>query len=705
MSSLPNSKTPSSFARAAQGCGALVLAGAMVFPMSPALAQNVTAEAPAAVAAGSLPANPTPKAGGNQKAETNAFTPHWSYSALTDTSKDQDLHFNGWDFNGDINSPKGVQILIREKGSNTPVLAISDIVEYNDPEYAFQYQHGLLNGNVKIPANTLDSAKQYTVEVWGNNGYEGSNKLVTPVVGQAPEGRGTLLAWQDLNFKGSDGVQAANLPTAQDNDKKPEPDPKPVEQTTTFEASVPDGYKYDGVIPFLITTEGGTVHVKGSGYTKEWRAQHGTVALYIAPAKYAPSGYRIPTSDMLRFVEGQDFTVADDGTFEADLKVEAYKLAAYYFIDDDIFHDPTGGTKYDVRYEIRVVAEQKGQKPLTAQELWTSKNVVSTRVLNTLGEKPAPFAPRLGYNSVADPAKSQNLNVGGQGFNGDIHSVKGVQFVVREKGSNTPVLATSDIIEFDHPTQASAYRDGNLNGTVNLPANTLDASKKYVIEVWANDGYSENGELLAPVVGKSTEGRGTLLAWQDLDLDGTNGYRDANLPKAQDNDKKPDPAPQPTPKPEPKPQPSPQPDQNQLQKATRGELTAALYVQAGTPEVKLPETSPWPDVKTTDPNFPAYVWARQKGITFGWSDGKFHADAGVSNATVAAFTYRAAGSPAVTGTSSYKDVTPGSAFYREILWAQQNKVVLNANGTFDAQHMVTKAELATLIEAFQARAK
>ena len=666
----------------------------MVFPMSPALAQNVTAEAPAAVAAGSLPANPTPKAGGDQKAEVNAFTPHWSYSALTDTSKDQDFHFNGWDFNGDINSPKGVQILIREKGSNTPVLAISDIVEYNDPEYAFQYQHGYLIGNVKIPANTLDSTKQYTVEVWGNNGYEGSDKLVTPVVGQAPEGRGTLLAWQDLNFKGSDGVQAANLPTAQDNDKKPEPkpDPKPVEQTTTFEASVPDGYKYDGVVPFLITTEGGTVHVKGSGYTKEWRAQHGTVALYIAPAKYAPSGYRIPTSDMLRFVEGQDFTIADDGTFEADLKVEAYKLAAYYFIDDDIFHDPTGGTKYDVRYNIHVVAEQKGQKPLTAQELWASKNVVSTRVLNTLGEKPEPFAPRLSYNAVADSAKAQVLHVGGQGFNGDIHSVKGVQFVVREKGSNTPVLATSDIIEFDHPTQASAYRDGNLNGTVNLPANTLDASKKYVIEVWANDGYSENGELLAPVVGKSTEGRGTLLAWQDLDLNGTNGYRDANLPNAQDpnedDNQNPDPS-----------------DEKLETLATRGELAAALYIQAGTPEVKLPETSPWPDVKTTDPNFPAYVWARQKGITFGWSDGKFHADAGISNATVAAFTYRAAGSPAVKGDSPYSDVAPGSAFYREILWAQQNKVVLNANGAFDAQYMVTHGELETLIEAFQARAK
>ena len=461
--------------------------------------------------------------------------------------------------------------------------------------------------------------------------------------------------------------------------------------TPTLDVSLPNGYNYDGVNIFLVTTEGGTVHVKGAGYTKEWRAQHGTVALYIAPANYAPSGYEIPTSKMLRFVEGQDFTIADDGTFEADLKVEAYKLAAYYFVDDDYAQDPTGGTKYDVRYEIHVVAEQKGQKPLTAQELWTSKNVVSTQVLNTLGKRAEPFAPRLGYNGVADPAKSQDLNVGAQGFHGNIDSVKGVQFVVREKGSNTPVLAASDIIEFDHPTMYSAYRDGNLYGNVHLPANTLNASKKYVIEVWANDGYGEKGELIAPVVGKSTEGRGTLLAWQDLDLNGTNGYRDANLPNTQDPKKD-----------DQKPAPS---DEKLKTPATRGELAAALYVQAGTPEVKLPETSPWPDVKTDDPNFPAYVWARQKGITFGWSDGKFHADAGISNATVAAFAYRAAGSPAVKGDSPYSDVAPGSAFYREILWAQQNKVVLNASGAFDAQHMVTHGELETLIEAFQARAK
>ena len=253
--------------------------------------------------------------------------------------------------------------------------------------------------------------------------------------------------------------------------------------TPTLDVSLPNGYNYDGVNVFLVTTEGGTVHVQGAGSNQEWRAQHGTVALYIAPADYAPSGYEIPTSKMLRFVEGQDFTIADDGTFEADLKVEAYDLAAYYFVDDDYAQDPTGGTKYDVHYEIHVVAEQKGQKPLTAQELWTGKNVVSTQALQTLGKRAEPFDPSLAYNALGNPAQAQNLYVSGGGFHGDIRSAKGVHLAIREKGSNTPVLATSNIIEFDHPTESSAYRDGNLYGNVHLPANTLNASKKYVIPI------------------------------------------------------------------------------------------------------------------------------------------------------------------------------------------------------------------------------
>ncbi len=657
MSALPNFKA-SSFFRAARGCGALALAGAMVLPMAPALAQNVAADAPAA--AGSLPADPAPKAAVAQKAEAEAFAPHWRYNALKDTANDQVLNFSGWDFNGDINSPKGVQIVVREKTLRAPVLATSDIIEYNDPEYSSQYQHGLLNGNVKIPANTLNKAKQYVVEVWGNNGYqEGSEDLVTPVVGKAPEGRGTLLASQTLNFNGSDGSQAADVPGAKATQ----------EDTPTFEVL------YDGKAQLLYTVEGGTVHVKGSGFTKEWREKHGKVAVYLAASQGVPDGSLLPADDTpLRFEEGKDFTIAEDGTLDAQLTVKPDALQRYYEPRNYFPGIPT----YDVRYEVDLVAEKQGQPQLTIEDLWAGKNVIRRIAVQTQAFRPSPFAPKVEYKALGETTADQDIYFSGTGFYGEIHSVKGVQYVIREKGSNTPVLATSDIIEYNHHDRAFEYVNGVLDGTVKVPANTLDPAKKYVVEVWANDGYSEDGEFLAPVVGKAPEGRGELLASQDLNFKGSDA--------AKTEDKKPSLT-----------------DEQRKERATRGELAVALYLQAGAPEVKLPETSPWPDVKTDDPNYAAYVWARQKGITFGWSDGKFHADAGISNATVAAFTYRAAGSPAVKGDSPYVDVKPGAPFYREILWASQNLPTVYGGQYFIPKQLLTRGHLETVLTAFQSR--
>ena len=654
MSALPNFKA-SSFFRAARGCGALALAGAMVLPMAPALAQNVAADAPAVAAAGSLPADPAPKAAVAQKAD--AFAPHWRYNALKDTGNDQVLNFSGWGFNGDINSPKGVQIVVREKTLRARVLAVSDIIEYNHEELAFAYQGGYVTGTVSIPANTLNKAKQYVVEVWGNNGYEGSDELVTPVVGKAPEGRGTLLASQRLNFNGSDGSQAADVPGAQ-----------PIQEATpTFEVL------YDGKNPLLYTFESGTVHVKGSGFTKEWREKHGNVAVYLAASQGVPDGDLLPADDTpLRFEEGKDFTIAEDGTLDAQLTVKPDVLQRYY---EPRNYFP-GIPRYEVRYEVDLVAEKQGQPPLTVEDLWAGKNVVRRIAVHTQAFRPSPFAPEVKYKALADTAADQDIYFSGTGFYGEFRSPKGLQYVIREKGSNTPVLATSDLIEYNHHDRAFEYVNGELDGTVKVPANTLDASKKYVVEVWANDGYSESGEFLAPVVGKAPEGRGTLLASQDLKFKGSDAVEDKK-PSLTDEQRK--------------------------ERATRGELAVALYLQAGAPEVKLPETSPWPDVKTDDPNYAAYIWVREKGISYGWSDGKFHADAGISNATVAAFTYRAAGSPAVTGDSPYVDVKPGSAFYREILWASQNLTTVYGGQYFIPKQLLTRGHLETVLTAFQSR--
>ena len=121
---------------------------------------------------------------------------------------------------------------------------------------------------------------------------------------------------------------------------------------------------------------------------------------------------------------------------------------------------------------------------------------------------------------------------------------------------------------------------------------------------------------------------------------------------------------------------------------TRRDVTVALYRLAGSPKVELPAFSPYADVATNDPDYAAYIWARQKGITFGWADGKFHPEAKLSTPSTVAFMYRyqkAMGqvtpkAPASSSLPGNQDapqssggwqhkVREGSAFWREAQWA------------------------------------
>ena len=101
---------------------------------------------------------------------------------------------------------------------------------------------------------------------------------------------------------------------------------------------------------------------------------------------------------------------------------------------------------------------------------------------------------------------------------------------------------------------------------------------------------------------------------------------------------------------------------------TRGELITMFYKLAGSPAVTHPEHSPYADVDESDPNYDAYLWARQERITSGWVDGKFHAEARLSNASAAALLYRADGAQKIqmSGTSPFSDVSSATPFYRQI---------------------------------------
>ena len=474
-----------------------------------------------------------------------------------------------------------------------------------------------------------------------------------------------------------DAAPVANAPVA--NAVTPKPAAQDAAAQPTYSTD------YDGI---LYTGEGGTVTLKGAGFTKQWREQHGTVVFYIAATKDRP-GNAEPSTSMLRFEEGKDFTIADDGTFEAKLTIKANALENFY---TPIDYFP-GITLDEVRYETGILTEAKGQPQSSIEDIWARKNVIAHHPMYTRAYHPEVMAPKWKYDALKDTTKDQELLIQGVGFNGNLSGAKGMMYLIREKSTGSPVLAMSGMkyYQYDEETYSNILEGGFAFVTIKIPANTLDPSKEYVIEAWSDYDYDltkKDRPLITPIVGLAPEHRGVLMGRQDLKFEGVQDFADATVPKG-----------------EYKSLISKLTYQEQQQRATRGELTAALYAQAGSPKMDLPKTSPWPDVKTTDPNYAAYVWARQKGITFGWSDGKFHADAGISNATVAAFTYRAAGSPAVSGVSSFTDVKPNSAFYREILWSTQQYVINPDFGAFNATDLVNRGQLEQMLFNFQNRAK
>lgn len=132
---------------------------------------------------------------------------------------------------------------------------------------------------------------------------------------------------------------------------------------------------------------------------------------------------------------------------------------------------------------------------------------------------------------------------------------------------------------------------------------------------------------------------------------------------------------------------------------TRHDVTVSLYRLAGSPKVELPAFSPYADVATSDPDYAAFIWARQKGITFGWADGKFHPDAPLSTPSTVAFLYRyqkamgqvmpkaptSASLPRSLSVPGNQDaprsasgwqhkVRQGSAFWREAQWAVDHRM-------------------------------
>lgn len=147
-----------------------------------------------------------------------------------------------------------------------------------------------------------------------------------------------------------------------------------------------------------------------------------------------------------------------------------------------------------------------------------------------------------------------------------------------------------------------------------------------------------------------------------------------------------------------------QPDSNNLRDA----MIVFLHRAMGAPAFTGPRTSPFADV---DPGFVFYdeiCWAYEVGITQGWGTGAhrtFRPLEPVRRDAVAAFLYRAAGSPAASaaGADRFTDVPRDHVFAKEIGWLASTGISRGwADGTFRPNAFIKRDQMATFVMRWMA---
>lgn len=95
----------------------------------------------------------------------------------------------------------------------------------------------------------------------------------------------------------------------------------------------------------------------------------------------------------------------------------------------------------------------------------------------------------------------------------------------------------------------------------------------------------------------------------------------------------------------------------------------------------------------------AVAWAVKNGITGGTGDGKFSPDAPCTRAQMATFLWRANGSPKVTGTTPFSDVSAGTYYCNAVLWAyEQNITNGTGGGKFSPDAPCTRAQMVQMLK-------
>ncbi len=131
---------------------------------------------------------------------------------------------------------------------------------------------------------------------------------------------------------------------------------------------------------------------------------------------------------------------------------------------------------------------------------------------------------------------------------------------------------------------------------------------------------------------------------------------------------------------------------------TRGQAVMFLWRLAGKPAPKTVSKSPFKDVPTNHAFYKAILWASQKGITKGYSDGTFGINGTCTRGQIATFIWRYKNSPAPKTTKSpFKDKIT-NAYLKAVLWAAENGITKGySDKTFRDSENCTRGQIVTFL--------
>lgn len=136
---------------------------------------------------------------------------------------------------------------------------------------------------------------------------------------------------------------------------------------------------------------------------------------------------------------------------------------------------------------------------------------------------------------------------------------------------------------------------------------------------------------------------------------------------------------------------------------TRGQMVTFLWRAAGEPKART-STHSFTDVDETAYYYEALLWAVEMGITRGTSDTTFSPDGVCSRGQMAAFLYRSAKTPAVSGSHTFSDVSSEAYYNEAVIWAAAESITSGTGATtFSPDADCTRGQMVTFLYRYLAK--